>query len=145
VSGKDFGNHGSWSISGTVFKDVNGNGARDADEFGLAGWNVQLAKEGSVINATSSGQDGSYKFENLAPGTYTVSEVAQEGWSQTVPQGSYTVDLLDADVTGKDFGIRGNFTISSKKFYDLNGNGVKDEDEPALPGQEVKLVKDERE
>jgi len=145
VSGKDFGNHGSWSISGTVFKDLNGDGARGTDEIGLAGWNVQLAKEGSVVNVTATGQDGSYKFESLAPGTYTVSEGAQEGWAQTVPQGAYTVDLKDADVIGKDFGNRGNFTISSKKFYDLNGNGVQDEDEPALPGQEVKLVKDGKE
>ena len=104
----------------------------------LAGWNIQLAKDGNIVNATTTGQDGSYAFKNLAPGKYTVSEVAQEGWTQTLPQGSYTVDLMDADVSGKDFGNKGNLSITGQKFYDVNGNGVQDADEPGIPGQDVK-------
>ena len=145
VTGKDFGNHGSWSISGANFNDLNGNGAKDGDETALAGWNIQLAKDGNTINATTTGQDGSYAFKNLAPGKYTVSEVAQEGWTQTLPEGPYSVDLLDADVSGKDFGNKGNLSITGKKFYDANGNGVQDEDELGLPGQEVKLVENGKE
>ena len=145
VTGKDFGNHGSWSISGANFNDLNGNGVKDGDEAALAGWNIQLAKDGNTINATTTGQDGSYAFKNLAPGKYTVSEVAQEGWTQTLPQGPYNIDLLDADVSGKDFGNKGNLSITGKKFYDANGNGVQDEDEPGLPGQEVKLVENGKE
>ncbi|MCX6676922.1 MAG: SpaA isopeptide-forming pilin-related protein [Methanothrix sp.] len=145
ATGKDFGNHGSWSISGANFNDLNGNGAKDGDETALAGWNIQLAQNGNIINATTTGQDGSYAFKNLAPGKYTVSEVAQEGWTQTLPQGSYSVDLLDADISGKDFGNKGNLSITGKKFYDANGNGVQDEDEPGLPGQEVKLVENGKE
>ena len=34
---------------------------------------------GSVVNATTTGSDGSYTFKNLASGSYTVSEVAQRG------------------------------------------------------------------
>jgi protocatechuate 3,4-dioxygenase beta subunit len=141
ITGKDFGNHGSWAISGSVFLDSNGNGARDADETGQAGWSIKLSQDGKAINATTSGQDGSYAFKNLAPGKYTVSEVAVEGWTVSLPQeGSYTVDLLDADVTGKDFGNKGGFTISGVKFYDANENGVQDSDEPSIPGQPVTLV-----
>ncbi len=145
VTGKDFGNHGSWSISGANFNDLNGNGVRDGDDTALGNWNIQLAKDGSIINATTTGQDGSYAFKNLPPGKYTVSEVVQDGWTQTLPQGSYSVDLLDADVSGKDFGNKGNLSITGKKFYDANGNGVQDEDEPGLPGQEVKLVESGKE
>ncbi|MCX6668407.1 MAG: SpaA isopeptide-forming pilin-related protein, partial [Methanothrix sp.] len=145
VSGKDFGNHGAWAISGTKFHDLNGNGARDGDEPGLASWNIQLSKDGNVINATATGQDGSYAFKNLAPGTYTLSEVAQDGWIQTAPQGSYTVELKDADATGKDFGNRGNLSISGVKFYDANGNGAQDSDEPGIPGQTVKLMQSGKE
>jgi len=145
VTGKDFGNHGSWSISGVNFNDLNGNGVKEGDDTALANWNIQIAKDGSVINATTTGQDGSYAFKNLAPGKYTVSEVVQDGWTQTLPQGSYSIDLLDADVSGKDFGNKGNLSITGKKYYDANGNGVQDEDEPGLPGQEVKLAENGKE
>ena len=140
ATGKDFGNHGSFSISGTSFVDTNGNGAKDGDETGQADRSLQLSQNGNVVNATSTGQDGSYAFHNLAPGTYTISEVAIEGWVQTVPQGSYTVELTNADVTGKDFGSRGNLSISGQKYYDINGNGVQDADEPGIPGGSVSLV-----
>ncbi|MCX6674722.1 MAG: hypothetical protein NTY37_13200 [Methanothrix sp.] len=146
LTGKDFGNHGSWAISGRVFLDSNGNGARDADETGQAGWNIQLSRDGNVFNATTSGQDGSYAFKNLAPGKYTVNEVAMEGWTISLPaDGSYNVDLLNADVTGKDFGNKGGFTISGVKFYDANENGVQDSDEPSIPGQPVTLVQNGKE
>ncbi len=145
VTGKDFGNHGSWSISGASFNDLNGNGVRDGDDAALGNWNIQIAKDGSIINATTTGLDGSYAFKNLPPGKYTVSEVVQDGWTQTLPQGSYSIDLLDADVSGKDFGNKGNLSITGKKFYDANGNGVQDENEPGLPGQEVKLVENGKE
>ncbi len=140
VTGKDFGNHGSFSISGTSFVDTNGNGVKDSDETGQAGRSLQLSQNGNVINATTTGQDGSYSFQNLAPGTYTISEIAQEGWAQTAPQGPYTVELKDASVTGKDFGSRGNLSISGQKYYDINGNGVQDADEPGIPGSAVSLV-----
>ncbi|RPJ39753.1 MAG: hypothetical protein EHM35_01550, partial [Planctomycetaceae bacterium] len=142
IADRDFGNHGSWSISGTAFQDTNGNGAKDGEETGLAGWSIQLAKDGSTVNATTTASDGIYKFANLVPGTYTLSEVAKEGWEQTVPQGSYTVELTNADVTGKDFGNRGNLSISGQKYYDVNGNGVQDADEPGIPGGSVSLVSD---
>ncbi len=145
VVGRDFGNHGSWSISGANFNDLNGNKVKDGDEVALVDWNIQLAKDGNIVNVTATGQDGSYAFKNLAPGKYTVSEVFQDGWTQTLPQGSYSVELLDADVSGKDFGNKGNLSITGKKFYDANGNGVQDEDEPGLPGQEVKLVENGKE
>ena len=140
VAGKDFANHGSFSISGTSFVDTNGNGVKDSDETGQAGRSLQLSQNGNVVNATTTGQDGSYAFHNLAPGTYIISEVAIDGWVQTAPQGSYTVELKDADVTGKDFGSRGNLSISGQKYYDINGNGVQDADEPGIPGGAVSLV-----
>jgi protocatechuate 3,4-dioxygenase beta subunit len=140
VSGMDFGNHGSWAISGTSFFDRNGNGIRDSDESGLAGWSIQLSKDGAVINATTTDKDGAYSFTNLAPGKYTLSEVSQDGWSVSIPaEGSYSVDLSNADVSGKDFGNKGSFTISGVKFYDANENQVQDSDEPAIPGQAVTL------
>ncbi|MDD1752797.1 MAG: hypothetical protein LUQ38_06900 [Methanotrichaceae archaeon] len=139
--GKDFGSRGSRSISGTIFMDMNGNGVREADETGLPGWNILLVVGGIAFNATSTGQDGSYRFENLPQGTYILKEVEKEGWIQTAPaEGLYTVELKDADILGKDFGNHGNQSITGKKYYDLNDNGVQDADEPGLPDMEVKLT-----
>jgi protocatechuate 3,4-dioxygenase beta subunit len=142
ITGIDFGNKVSatYSISGTKFNDQNGNGAKDANEPGLEGWNIQLSQGGSVINSTSTAADGSYKFTGLAPGSYAVGEVLQTGWAQTLPKiGSYSVNLNNKDATGLDFGNRGNVTISSKKYFDINGNGIQDSDEPGIPGLTVHL------
>ncbi|MGA9097962.1 MAG: SdrD B-like domain-containing protein, partial [Methanotrichaceae archaeon] len=142
ITGIDFGNKVSatYSISGTKFNDLNGNGAKDANEPGLAGWKIQLAQNGSVVNGTSTSADGSYKFTGLAPGSYTVSEELQSGWAQTEPKsGSYSVNLINKDATGLDFGNKGNVTISSKKFFDINKNGIQDPGEPGIPGLTVHL------
>ena len=140
LTGKDFGSHGTYAITGTKFNDANGNGARDGGEVALPGWSIQLLQGGSVINVTSTVQDGSYAFRDLSPGAYTVSEVAQDGWAATMPTGgSYQVKLTNADVTGRDFGNRANLSVTGLKYYDINGNGVQDSDEPGITGSTVTL------
>ena len=70
----------------------------------------------------------------------------QSGWVQTLPaSGSYSVNLKNADVSGMDFGNKGNLSISGMKYYDLNGNGVQDKDEPGIPGQTVTLLESGKE
>jgi len=70
-------------LSGFVYFDVNNNGIKDATEIALVGITITLtgtATAGSNTTAnginltTKTGEDGSYKFENLAPGTYSVTE-----------------------------------------------------------------------
>jgi len=141
VTGKDFGNHGGLSISGTVFSDKNANGSKDGSDSGLAGWTLKLAQSSNITDIATTASDGSYSFKNLAPGTYTVSEVLQEGWSGTVPEGgSYTIDLANENVAGKDFGNRGNLSITGRKYYDANGNGIEDPDDPGIPNGTVSLM-----
>jgi uncharacterized protein (DUF2141 family) len=142
VTDRDFGNHGSFAISGTSFLDSNGNGIRDEGEIGWAGAAIQLSRDGSVINATITQEDGSFAFRNLAPGTYSISQVAAEGITQIAPEGPWTVEIEDADITGKDFANRGGLSISGQKYYDINGNGLQDEDEPGIPGGSVSLLLD---
>ncbi len=139
---RNFGNHGSFAISGTTFLDSNGNRVRDEGEAGQAGVAIQLSSEGSVINATTTLEDGSYSFRNLAPGTYSISQVAVEGMSQVAPEGPWTVEIENADITGRDFANRGGLSISGQKYYDINGNGLQEEDEPGIPGGAVSLVLD---
>ena len=103
----NFGNVPTVSISGMKFEDLNGNGQKDADEKGLKDWTIRLQSPQITETTTTTGQDGSYQFQNLPPGDYTVSEVLQSGWLQTSPAGgSYLVMLTDADVSERDFGNR---------------------------------------
>jgi uncharacterized repeat protein (TIGR01451 family) len=96
---------GMLSISGMKFNDLNNNCAKDAGESGLPGWKIELLLNGNVIDTIETPLDGTYSFDHLAPGSYTVREVQQAGWVQTYPPGgSHLVNLVDADSTGNDFG-----------------------------------------
>ena len=93
-------------ISGTKFNDTNSNATRDPGEAGLSGWTIRLTRpDGTTINATTDA-NGGYKFENLTSGTYRVSEVRQDNWTQTYPAwlGDHIINVTDGNVTGVDFG-----------------------------------------
>ncbi|HQF15527.1 MAG: PKD domain protein [Methanosaeta sp. PtaB.Bin039] len=98
---------GFLSVNGTKFLDIDGDGARDSDEAVLSGWKILLQRDGLEISNTTTDQDGGYRFSDLAPGNYTISEEAQAGWNITVPGGgSYQVTLTDQSSHGLDFGNR---------------------------------------
>ena len=140
----DFGNFRQATKSGVKFEDLNGNGLRDAGEPGLSGWTINLVGTDGMGNAvslnTTTGVNGAYSFI-VPPGTYTVSEGPQGGWTQSYPAtpGTYTVTLASGEQdSGNDFGNFQNATESGMKFHDLNGNGVND-GEPGLPGWTITL------
>lgn len=76
---------GTAQISGWVFLDTNRNGVRDAGETaGLQDVKiVLLGPGGSVLSTFTGPQDGWYRFENLAAGLYTVSQVQPKGYVST--------------------------------------------------------------
>ncbi|HEY3372513.1 MAG TPA: SdrD B-like domain-containing protein [Prolixibacteraceae bacterium] len=96
------------SICGTKFNDLNANGVRDARGYGEPGlpkWTITLT--GSVTMSTTTDENGNYCFHDLPAGTYTVSEVMQPGWEQTLPQspGTYTITITSGQViTNINFG-----------------------------------------
>ncbi|MDD2837004.1 MAG: SdrD B-like domain-containing protein, partial [Methanothrix sp.] len=141
--GNLFGNVIASGFSGAKFEDLNGNGAKDSDEPGLAGWTIKLLKDGTEIASTQTHSGGAYSFVDIAPGSYTVEEVPQDGWTQSYPStGTYAITLISGvpGPTDLDFGnYRTNF--SGMKFEDSNGNGAKDGDEPGLEGWTIKLMK----
>lgn len=86
------------SISGTVFADGNQDGTRNRPEQGLAGRKVELVGDtGAVIATALTGLDGSYRFDHLDLGTYTIREVLPTGTKST--QAPTTVTLTK----GMDF------------------------------------------
>ena len=76
---------GSGSISGTVFQDDNNNGVQDAGEVGIEGVTVRLTGTddfGNPVDITvQTDAAGNYTFENLNPGTFTVTQTQPAGFN----------------------------------------------------------------
>jgi len=93
-------------IMGRKIDDTNCDGKLD-NEPGLAGWTITATHTGSGAAVTSvTDANGFYYFNDLSPGTYTISESPQAGWSQTAPggAGTYAVTLGANEVIQRDFG-----------------------------------------
>lgn len=135
------------SIAGIKFEDINANHIFDSGEPGLPGWTITLTNNdtGNTTNQTTV-SDGSYNFTNLADGNYTVGEVLQSGWIQTVPLNSIILQISAGNVvrvtnaTNNDFGNFKLGEIKGEKFNDINGNGVKDAGDLGIPGWQVNIV-----
>jgi protocatechuate 3,4-dioxygenase beta subunit len=132
LTGNNFGDFRLGTVSGTVFRDTNGNGVRDSGEAGLAGWAVQLRNgSGGVLQTATTDAAGHYAFTGLVPGSYAVTDTLSSGWYQTsTPVSHVTIATSGASIV-TNFGVsqqsparRG--TIVGTLFADLNGNGVQD-------------------
>ncbi len=144
VSGINFGNFQLDTISGTKFLDTNGNAVRNPGEQGLQGFTVYLDTNGnSVLDAgerfTVTDVNGNYSFANVGPGTYTVREVQQTGYTQSTVNPAGIVTTSGTNIAGIDFGNFQLITIGGTKFQDTNGNGARDPGEVGLQGVRIFL------
>ena len=133
----------SGGVSGQVYNDLNGDGTLEPGEPGLQGWEVDLFDSNNNFVASQlTDANGDFDFEGLDPGTYTVEEFVQAGWTQTAPAppGTFTMTVTaGATVSGLEFGNFQDITVSGEVFNDLNGNGSLDPGDPGLPGWTVDL------
>jgi len=81
----------TFSIEGTVMDD---------NQTGLAGWTMNLTKDGAVINSVTTATDGKFAFPDLTAGAYAVSELIMDGWNVVSPaEGTAAVDITNASVS----------------------------------------------
>jgi protocatechuate 3,4-dioxygenase beta subunit len=125
VTGKDFGNFENIAISGMKFEDHDGNGKKDGIDQGLAGWTINLSNGTTTVATDVTDASGNYSFIDLPPGTYTVTETNQAGWTQTTPNPASIVASSGVNSTNNDFGNFKNVGISGMKFEDENGDSDK--------------------
>ena len=131
-------------ISGTVFFDKNGNGARDAADTGIEGAVLQLrdtATGGSAYSAAaSSGADGVYRFIGVPAGAYTLVQTPPEAYT-TTSAASVNLVLTDASLTA-DFGDTLILYVTGAEFQDLNHDGARAPGEPGVAGTLVRIYHD---
>ncbi|MCX6269787.1 MAG: FG-GAP-like repeat-containing protein [Bacteroidetes bacterium] len=145
ISGVDFGNHfiQTQSICGSKYSDLNSNGLWDAGEPGVEGWTIYLSNAAGDVYGVVTNADGSYCFDNLYPGSYTVWEYSDmPGWIQTSSPVTYYLDLVENQpITAIDFGNHFIQTqsICGSKYSDLNSNGLWDAGEPGIEGWTIYL------
>jgi YVTN family beta-propeller protein len=132
------------SITGLVYNDSNHNGKYDPGEQGLAGWNIVLTNSKGSSTVATSVINGSFKFTNLEPGVYTISEVQWTGYTNTSPL-SMNATLMPGQVLNvtTTYGLFGNARLGSiigLVYNDLNHNGKYDAGEPGLAGWNLVLT-----
>ena len=147
-SGLDFGNQViPGAIGGLVYEDLNANGARDAGEPPLSGATITLTPtdpSGSPVTATS-GADGTFLFQKLAAGTYSLTQTPPTGFTQTQPPtDGYQVTLATGGSSlNNNFGdFKGvlHGSLAGFVFNDLNGNGTREDGELGMEGVTVTLA-----
>jgi len=91
-------------IAGTVWHDVDGDGAWDADEPGLVGVTINLFQAGLQVGQTVTGSDGAYRFAGLLPGARTVREVQPPWLRWSTTPNEVTVAVVNGGEARTDFG-----------------------------------------
>ena len=117
-------------ISGVVWLDLDQNGLND-DNAPIEGVVVNLYDAaGAVVATTTTGADGTYSFDGLIPGDYTVEVIPPGGAAFTAPGGDSDVDPADGTATlaaggseTVDAGILPGF-VSGNVWLDLDGDGT---------------------
>ena len=152
----NFYNYQRGSIFGYKWSDANGNreydcnSQEDSDEEGtceekLPGWTIFIDENGNgeldngeeeeiAEVSTTTGVGGSYSFEGLEPGTYSICEVQQRGWDQTYPNGEggqcHQVTVTSGQDSEANFG---NHYTPPQLHLDKSNNSTSDE----TPGSSV--------
>lgn len=123
-----------FKITGQTWFDKNQNGREDDDEEKLSGIKVQLNKDGVMIKACTTDSTGTYRFEDLTAGKYTLTFIydsnkylatvyKKSGVEETNNSDaaenvdgiamSNTITITDSDISDIDFGLK------SKDKFDL--------------------------
>ncbi|MEM6793158.1 MAG: SdrD B-like domain-containing protein [Acidobacteriota bacterium] len=140
------------TIGDLVWQDTNGNGKVDRGEGPIGGVTVELRDaSGNLVGVQVTDPSGLYLFENVPPGTYTVTvDVDSLPVNLRTPTADFdgvatpnTATLtLGAGETNLelDFGYRPSASIGDRLWSDLDADGVQDAGEPGLEGVSVQLL-----
>lgn len=125
-------------FTNTKLGSISGFKYAEGSQTPLAGWTISLYQNGELLESQITTASG-YKFDNLLPGAYSLSENLLSGWTQiSIP--SSVVITAGQDLTNQNFINFLNGRIEGYKWNDLNGNGVwEKQEEPPIEGWRIYL------
>ena len=148
----NFGYVPDYFIKGTIYRDGNRSGALDAGEKLYEGVTVNLVDaDGTVVATTTTDADGTYSFDKLPAGTYSV-KVVQDGPIASLEQTGdpdatkdnasepITLNNDNPSTTDVNFGYVNNNSLSGTVYRDDSRNGDQDGTEPGYSGVTVQLL-----
>ncbi len=142
------------SLGGMVFVDRDSDSVFDPDEEPLGGVEVQLLNDaGEIVQRTFTQGNGRYRFENLAPGRFSVRELQPQGYyhgGQLVGDGGGVVLADDwlgqidigpgQTLTDYDFFELEGGSLSGRVWSEIDLNGTFDSGETPVPGVLIELL-----
>ncbi|MFM7718600.1 MAG: SdrD B-like domain-containing protein [Actinomycetota bacterium] len=145
-----------YTVTGTLYSDLNGNGQQDVGESGIGGtgFSVALNKvsgSGTAPAAVTPSASGAFTFTNVYAGSWTLSFTAPTGWTNTTsPTQTYPVPVsitAGANVNPASsfslFSRQANLQIAGTVFRDTNADGVLQSTETAtITGAVISLYRD---
>lgn len=149
------------SIGGIVWHDANRDGMMDPGEEGITDATVALMSgdatamdNANVIRRARTAQDGSYRFDGLQPGFYTVAKISLARYLPTTPSVLHVV-LTPTDDGVSDF-LMANFGcvpqdtmppdtlgIHPGAYVEVAGDYVRDENNGYVVAREIKVAFDD--
>lgn len=151
----DAGMYRSALIGDRVWADANYNGIQDSGETGVSGITVTLyvTTNTTPFNTTTTDVNGDYSFF-VPPGTYRLMFERPTGYIFTHPDVAADDVDSDADAGGNtipftvseneqrldwDAGLVALTAVGNRVWFDVNGDGIQDSEEPGQPGITVTL------
>ena len=148
----NFGYVPDYFIKGTIYRDGNRSGALDAGEKLYEGVTVNLVDaDGTVVATTTTDANGTYSFDKLPAGTYSVTVVQDgpiAGLEQTGDPDAtkdnasepITLNNVNPSTTDVNFGYIADNSLSGTVYRDDSRNGDQDGTEPGYSGVTVQLL-----
>jgi len=137
----------TYSLSGNVFNDTDGDGIKDTGETNRANVRVYVDKDKDGVFDTGeksalTNTSGNYTITGLAAGSTRVRIVGISGYRISTPSAGYHDFSLTGNTTGKNFGVTQRVLITGRAWVDSDKDGVKDSTEAVLSGWRVFIDKD---
>ncbi|MBO4836240.1 MAG: hypothetical protein J5564_00940, partial [Clostridia bacterium] len=146
----------SGTLKGTVWLDADRDGRKETAEGGYAGAMISLvSEEAGVSREITSGRDGGYRLDGLLAGDYLMTVTLPEEMMFTAAGDSLfddgytfsqscivTVEALAENVMPA-IGVTDATSFSVNLYHDLNGNGIREEQETAFAGATLEVLLDD--